>query len=77
MNAADQLIAQGRAEGRAEGELEGLRAAIIAALSARHIPLSAAGRARVASCKDLQTLSRWHTRAVSSTSEAQIFAADP
>jgi hypothetical protein len=77
MNAADQLIAQGRAEGRAEGELEGLRAAITAALSARHILLSAAGRARVASCKDLQALSRWHTRAVTATSEAQIFAADP
>jgi hypothetical protein len=69
MNAADQL----REEGRAEG-LEGLRTGIAAALSARAIPLSDFGRARLASCASVATLTRWLTHAVTATSEAEVFA---
>jgi predicted transposase/invertase (TIGR01784 family) len=70
VNAAEQLIEQGRAEGRGEG----LRAAIATALAARAVPLSEVGRARLASCTDVATLTRWLTRAVSATSEATVFA---
>ncbi len=69
VNAAEQLIEQGRTEG-----LAGLRAGIAAALSARTVVLSEMGRARLASCTDIATLTRWLTRAVTATSEAAVFA---
>lgn len=69
MNAAEQLIEQGRTEG-----LAGLRAGISAALAARAVPLSELGRARLASCADIAMLTRWLTRAVTAGSEAEIFA---
>jgi hypothetical protein len=65
MNAAEQLIEQGRAEG--------LRAGIAAAFSARAVSLSEMGRARLTSCADVATLTRWLTRAVTATSEAEVF----
>ena len=61
VNAAEQLIEQGRAEGLERG-LEGLRAGIVAALSARAVPLSEVGRARLASCTT-STRSRVGSRA--------------
>ena len=70
MNAAEQLIEQGRAE----GEQKGLRAAIISVLGARGLPLSKVGRARLASCADASTLTRWLERAATATSEAAAFA---
>jgi hypothetical protein len=73
VNAAEQLIEQGRAEGLERGR-EGLRAGILAALTARAVVLSEVGRARIASCADVATLTRWLTRAVTATSEAAIFA---
>jgi predicted transposase YdaD len=66
MNAAEQLIEQ--------GEQKGLRSAIVTALSARGLPLSELGRARLASCTDVDTLTRWLTRAVTAPSEAEVFA---
>ncbi len=71
MNAAEQLIEQGRAEGEQRGEQKGLRDAI--ALSARAIPLSEVGRARLAACTDVAMLTRWLTRAGTATSEAAVF----
>jgi predicted transposase YdaD len=91
MNAGEQLIAQGRAEGeqkgraegeqkgRAEGEqkgrAEGLRAAIATALSARAIPLSEPGRAKLAECADGALLTQWLARAVTAASETDVFVA--
>ena len=69
VNAAEQLIEQGRTEG-----LAGLRAGITAALVARAVPLSEVGRARLASCADIAVLTRWLTRAVTAESEAAVFA---
>jgi hypothetical protein len=50
VNAAEQLIEQGRAQGRADGleqgEVKGLRAAITHVLAARSLALSELGRAR-------------------------------
>jgi predicted transposase YdaD len=78
MNAGEQLIAQGRAEGerqgRAEGEIDALRTAISIALSARALPLSEPGRARLASCVDVAALTVWLARAVTAASEADVFA---
>jgi hypothetical protein len=70
VNAAEQLIEQGRAE----GEQKGLRAAIISVLGARGLPLSEVGRARLTSCADASTLTRWLERAATATSEAAVFA---
>jgi len=77
MNAAEQLIEQGRVEGRQEGrELgreEGLRTAIATALAARAVPLSEVGRARIEACTDAAVLTGWLARAVTSSSETEIF----
>ena len=86
MNAAEQLIEQGRAEGhergreqgreegREEGRAEGLRVAIAAALSVRALRLSDLGRARLAACADVATLTEWLARAITASSEADVFA---
>lgn len=57
LNAAEQLIAE--AERRS---LEGLRGAIAAASSARGLLLSEVGRSRLASCTDVDILTRWLVR---------------
>jgi predicted transposase/invertase (TIGR01784 family) len=68
MNAGQQLIEQGRTEG--------LRAAIVSVLGARALTLSELGRARLASCADVATLTRWLERAATSASEAEVFASN-
>ncbi len=73
MNAAEELIARGRAEGEAKGKAEALRAAIVALFSARALPLSEHGRAQIMSCADVATLVRWHARAATAVSEAEVF----
>jgi len=77
MNAGEQLRAEGREQGREQGRAEGLRAAVTAVMSARQLPLSEAGRARLASCTDVATLTRWHARALTATTEGEVFADDP
>jgi len=83
MNAAEQLIEQGRAEGLETGlakghaeALSGLRDAIAAALTARAVPMSELARARIAACPDIAVLTRWLTCAVTASSEADVFAGD-
>jgi predicted transposase YdaD len=100
VNAAEQLIEQGRVEGRVEGleqgraegraegrvegrvegleqgRAEGLRTAIGGVLAMRHIPVSAAGRARLAACGDVATLMRWHAKALTAASEADLFSGE-
>jgi hypothetical protein len=77
MNAAEELIARGRAEGEAKGKAKGkaeaLRAAIVALFSARALPLSEHGRAQIVSCADVATLVKWHARAATAPSEAEVF----
>jgi predicted transposase/invertase (TIGR01784 family) len=78
VNAAQQLIEQGRAEGRADwlerGRAEGLRDAITHVLIARTLPLSEASRARLTSCADVAVLTGWLKRAATAVSEAEVFA---
>ena len=81
VNAGDRLIEQGRAEGLARGEAEGLakghaeglRAAIAATLTARGLPLSELGRARLAACSDITALTAWVTSAATAATEADVF----
>jgi predicted transposase YdaD len=77
VNAAEQLIEQGRAQGRADGleqgEVKGLRAAITHVLGARSLALSELGRARLASCADVAVLTAWLERAATAASEAEVF----
>jgi hypothetical protein len=74
VNAAEQLIEQGRAHGLEQGEVNGLRAAITHVLAARSLPLSELGRARLTSCADVAVLTAWLERAATATSEAEVFA---
>jgi len=66
--------AKGKAEGEAEGKAEGLRAALGTVLSARGLALSDPGRAQIASCADVATLTTWLARAATVPSEADVFA---
>jgi hypothetical protein len=68
VNAAQELIEQGRAEG--------LRDAIANVLAARALPLSDIGRARLAATKDIGVLGRWLTRAATANAEAEVFVVD-
>lgn len=67
MNAAEQLIEQGRAQGHADGleqgEVKGLRVAITHVLAAPSLALSELGRARLTSCADVAMLTAWLERA--------------
>jgi len=91
VNAAEELIEQGRAEGIAKGRAEGitkgraegmaramdaLRKAIVASLVARGVSLGAHARARVETCADVDTLQVWLGRAVTASREDDVFSAD-
>jgi hypothetical protein len=73
VNAAEQLIEQGREQGRAEG----VRTALLDMIAARGLQLSELGSNRVASCTDTGALRRWLVRAATASSEAEVFAGDP
>lgn len=71
VNAGEQLIERGRAQG-----LEGLRKALEAAATARGLVLSEFARARVVSCTDTSVLTQWLVRAVTASTESEIFVVD-
>jgi predicted transposase/invertase (TIGR01784 family) len=73
VNAAEQLIEQGRAEGRAEG----VRTALLDMIATRGLHLSERGSNRIASCTDIDALRRWLVRAATASSEAEVFVGDP
>jgi hypothetical protein len=62
------------AEGVALGEAKGLRGAIAHVLSARALPLSELGRARLEGCTDVATLTSWLERAATASSESEVFS---
>ena len=70
MKIYEKLVRQWRKEGRGEG----LRDAIIAVCEARSLALTEAQRARLAAEIDAAVLRRWHTRAVTAASAAELFA---
>ncbi len=53
--------------------LEGLRTAIESVLAARSITLSEIGRTRLAACSDVSTLIAWLVRALTVSSESDVF----
>jgi hypothetical protein len=63
-----------RKEGRKEGREEGLRDAILDVCAARSLTLTEAQRARLAAETDAATLRRWHSRAVTAATVAELFA---
>jgi predicted transposase YdaD len=68
MNAAEQLMEQ--------GHVRGLRLGIADVLAARSLTLSEVGRARLASCTHVATLTTWLKRAATAAGEAEVFAGD-
>jgi len=72
VNAAEQLIEQGRAEGRAEG----LRDAVRNVMAKRHMPMSEAACMRLAACSDVATLTQWLANALTAGSEADVFSGE-
>ncbi len=73
MNAGEQLIQQGIQQGLQRGEARGLRGAIVSVLAARGLGCGEASKAKLAACEDVALLARWHTRAVTASSEAEVF----
>ena len=78
MTYSEQLIEQGREQGREQGleqgQRETLRAVVFDALAARGVALSGEAREQVAACTDIGLLRLWLTRAVTASSEAEVFA---
>lgn len=58
---------------RAEGRLEGLRTAILTLFSARGVPLSEQGRAKLDACTDPNQLERWCARTSTAQTEQDVF----
>ena len=69
MNAREQLIQQGHRRGQADA----LRDAIASVLVVRGLGCSEARKAKLAACEDVWLLTRWHTRAVTAASVAEVF----
>ncbi|MFI6573083.1 hypothetical protein [Nocardia fluminea] len=77
---ATKYMAKGREEGRAEGRAE-VQAkvaetaahAVLTVLTARGLELSAAQRAQLAACTDIDQLDAWLTQAVTATGTDELF----
>ncbi|WP_394838453.1 Rpn family recombination-promoting nuclease/putative transposase [Pendulispora rubella] len=67
-------LAEGQAKGLAEGRAEGFRRAISKLLAVRSVVLSETGRSRLEACEDSQILEQWYDRAITATTEDEIFA---
>ena len=66
--------AEGEAKGKAEGEARGRIADIFRVLRVRGLELNAEQERRIRGCSDLDTLDRWHERAVTAATTANVFA---
>jgi hypothetical protein len=75
MTGAQILREEGRREGVAEGEAKGKAQAILAVLAARGLAVSAAQRATIVGCGDLEQLDRWVRQAVTVKTTGALFAA--
>lgn len=64
--------AEGLAEGKVEGTVEATAAAVLKILKARGLAVSAAERAKILRCRDLDRLDRWLGRAVRAASTADV-----
>jgi len=69
-----EKMEQGLAIGRVEGEAKGLVGSILRVLSTRGIEASPHARQRVEACRDIETLDRWFTRALTMNVGDPLFA---
>ena len=68
-----QSFAQGEATGEARGRAAEKAADVLDVLDARGLDITDAQRQRVLGCSDLQTLARWHRRAVTVSTTDALF----
>jgi hypothetical protein len=71
------IFGKGKAAGEAEGMAKGKAEGIVAVLTARDIPVSAAVRARILGCTDVPTLDAWIRRAAVASTAATVVRAKP
>ncbi len=70
-------LEKGLEKGRAEGLAEGKRGDLLLVFSERGLPVTAAERARIAACTDVELLSMWVRRAITAGSAAEVLADMP
>lgn len=73
---SEEIRAEGRAKGLAEGLADGKAEDTLLLLDGRGVHVSEADRNRITSCRDLDTLNRWFTRAITATSASEVFGDD-
>ncbi|MGP9019201.1 hypothetical protein ACT1U9_12390 [Streptomyces sp. BR1] len=75
---SEEIRAEARAEGRAEGRAQGIAESraedILHVLDHRGVDVPDEARERIATCGDLDALSRWFDRAITATTAEEIFA---
>ena len=64
---------EGKTEGKALGEAWGEARAILTVLATRGIAVSESGQTCITECADLEQLDRWLQRAVTASSEDELF----
>ena len=69
----DESLQQSFNRGRIEGRATEKAAAVLDVLDARGLAVSDAERERIVSCVDLETLTRWHRRAITIASTDELF----
>ncbi|MFH9012792.1 hypothetical protein ACH4C6_15545, partial [Streptomyces sp. NPDC017943] len=70
----EQTYLEGKADGKAEAKAENQAELILRVLQKRGIPLTPDDRARITTCTDLDTLTRWFDRSLTAASAADLFA---
>ncbi|MGW3985592.1 hypothetical protein [Streptomyces sp. NPDC004830] len=66
------LFEQAYLEGKAEGTVQ----SILRVLQKRGIPLTPHDRARITTCTDLDTLTRWFDRSLTAVGAHEVFSAE-
>jgi hypothetical protein len=64
---------EGRQEGREEGRMEALATAVLKVLDGRGVTVDQGSRARIGSCRDVDTLDAWLDRAVIVAKASDLF----
>ncbi len=69
-----EAAAEGETKGKLEGEIATLRSSVLEVLALRDLPAGDDVRAAISSCRDVARLKRWHRRAVTAASAADLLA---
>lgn len=68
----EAVRAEGEAVGEAAGEAAALRAAILEVFAVRGLAVGEEEQARIANCRDLERLRRWHRQAITVASPGEL-----